>query len=327
MNPSVASTCMGSGCRCRGAGGVLSSTSRRGTWRCPSRVGHLAAGPRRGRLHAPVLLLPPIVVCSRPAARTWSGRKSPPDPAGFRWQVSACRCRAISGGLSSSPHRVGSFWCNTNTRHDPPPEPAASQSIPAWHRVPKWARRHQAATGLRRHGDRPLDQLHGHTDGTPVAMAGVLRSPAAAACSDPARPWKSRSPPSVGRSRPTQGPCMSRFNSASNPAPRAGQSFPSSLLFPDGPRAARPVVSQAAAAPPDRPPDRPPAPAAAAPPLPATGFLRQPQVLLLVPVSKSTLWRRVQDQTFPQPVRLVGRITVWRVEDVHRWIAQQGGQP
>jgi predicted DNA-binding transcriptional regulator AlpA len=50
-------------------------------------------------------------------------------------------------------------------------------------------------------------------------------------------------------------------------------------------------------------------------------------VLLLVPVSKSTLWRRVQDQTFPQPVRLVGRITVWRVEDVHRWIAQQGGQP
>ena len=120
---------------------------------------------------------------------------------------------------------------------------------------------------------------------------------------------------------------MSRFNSASNPAPRAGQSFPSSLLFPDGPRAARPVVSQAAAAPPDRPPDRPPAPAAAAPPLPATGFLRQPQVLLLVPVSKSTLWRRVQDQTFPQPVRLVGRITVWRVEDVHRWIAQQGGQP
>lgn len=60
--------------------------------------------------------------------------------------------------------------------------------------------------------------------------------------------------------------------------------------------------------------------------LPATGFLRQPQVLL-VPVSKSTLWRRVQDQTFPQPIRLVGRITVWRVEDIRHWIDLQGGQP
>lgn len=69
------------------------------------------------------------------------------------------------------------------------------------------------------------------------------------------------------------------------------------------------------------------APASAPPALPATGFLRQPQVLLLVPVSKSTLWRRVQDRTFPQPVRLVGRVTVWRVEDIRRWIAQQGGQP
>lgn len=61
--------------------------------------------------------------------------------------------------------------------------------------------------------------------------------------------------------------------------------------------------------------------------LPSTGFLRQPQVLLLVPVSKSTLWRRVQDQTFPQPIRLVGRITVWRVEDIRHWIDLQGGQP
>lgn len=60
--------------------------------------------------------------------------------------------------------------------------------------------------------------------------------------------------------------------------------------------------------------------------LPDTGFLRQPQVLRLVPVSKSTLWRRVQDRSFPQPVRLAGRITVWRVEDIRCWIAQQGGR-
>jgi predicted DNA-binding transcriptional regulator AlpA len=60
-----------------------------------------------------------------------------------------------------------------------------------------------------------------------------------------------------------------------------------------------------------------------APALPETGFLRQPQVLGLVPISKSTLWRRVQARTFPEPVKLSTRITVWRIEDIRIWIAQQ----
>lgn len=60
--------------------------------------------------------------------------------------------------------------------------------------------------------------------------------------------------------------------------------------------------------------------------LPATGFLRQPQVLAFIPISKSTLWRRVQARTFPAPVKLSPRVTVWRVEDVRRWIAEQGTQ-
>lgn len=59
------------------------------------------------------------------------------------------------------------------------------------------------------------------------------------------------------------------------------------------------------------------------PTLPETGFLRQPQVLALVPISKSTLWRRIQARTFPKPVKLSARITVWRAEDIRRWIAQQ----
>ena len=37
--------------------------------------------------------------------------------------------------------------------------------------------------------------------------------------------------------------------------------------------------------------------------LPETGFLRQPQVLVFVPISRSTLWRRIQAGTFPGPVR------------------------
>lgn len=59
-------------------------------------------------------------------------------------------------------------------------------------------------------------------------------------------------------------------------------------------------------------------------PLPETGFLRQPKVLALVPFSKSTLWRRVQARTFPAPVKLSDRVTVWRVEDIRRWIYEQG---
>jgi len=62
----------------------------------------------------------------------------------------------------------------------------------------------------------------------------------------------------------------------------------------------------------------------AAPALPRTGFLRQPQVLQLVPISKSTLWRRIQAKTFPQPIKLSVRVTAWRAEDVYGWIAQQG---
>lgn len=58
--------------------------------------------------------------------------------------------------------------------------------------------------------------------------------------------------------------------------------------------------------------------------LPETGFLRQPQVLVFVPISRSTLWRRIQAGTFPGPVKLSARVTAWRAEDVRRWIEQQG---
>ena len=59
--------------------------------------------------------------------------------------------------------------------------------------------------------------------------------------------------------------------------------------------------------------------------LPETGFLRQPQVLAFVPISKSTLWRRVQARTFPEPVKLSGAVTVWRAEDIRRWIDAAAG--
>ena len=64
-------------------------------------------------------------------------------------------------------------------------------------------------------------------------------------------------------------------------------------------------------------------PSSPAPVLPDTGFLRQPQVLAIVPFSKSTLWRRIQARTFPQPLMLSARVTVWRAEDIRNWIARQ----
>ncbi|WP_233167501.1 helix-turn-helix transcriptional regulator [Xylophilus sp. ASV27] len=56
-----------------------------------------------------------------------------------------------------------------------------------------------------------------------------------------------------------------------------------------------------------------------------TGFMRLPQVLALVPVSNSTLWRHVAAGTFPAAVKLFFGVTAWRVDDVRHWIQAQGG--
>lgn len=70
-----------------------------------------------------------------------------------------------------------------------------------------------------------------------------------------------------------------------------------------------------------------PSPSHSSPVLPSMGFLRQAQVLKIIPISKSTLWRRVQARAFPEPVKLSERVTVWRVEDIRQWIDAQGRQP
>lgn len=46
------------------------------------------------------------------------------------------------------------------------------------------------------------------------------------------------------------------------------------------------------------------------------GFLRLPDVLKLVPVSKSTWWAGVKDGKFPQPVKIAPRCSAWRVKDI-----------
>ena len=60
---------------------------------------------------------------------------------------------------------------------------------------------------------------------------------------------------------------------------------------------------------------------------PITGFLREKQLRQLgfAPFARSTLWRRVKDGTYPAPLKLSERVTVWRAEDVIAWAASQGG--
>lgn len=56
------------------------------------------------------------------------------------------------------------------------------------------------------------------------------------------------------------------------------------------------------------------------------GFLRLPQVLSLIPVSRSTWWKGVSEGRFPKPVKLSERVTVWRASDVREYIERNGGK-
>lgn len=62
--------------------------------------------------------------------------------------------------------------------------------------------------------------------------------------------------------------------------------------------------------------------------LPATGFIRLPQILAVIPIGKSTWWAGVKSRRFPQPVRPspFGRVTVWRVEDIRQLVEQASGE-
>lgn len=55
------------------------------------------------------------------------------------------------------------------------------------------------------------------------------------------------------------------------------------------------------------------------------GFLRLPDVLSLIPVSRSAWWSGVKDGRFPKPVKLSARTTAWRHEDIQALIARLSG--
>lgn len=53
-----------------------------------------------------------------------------------------------------------------------------------------------------------------------------------------------------------------------------------------------------------------------------TGFLRLPQILSLIPISRSAWWAGVREGKFPKGVKLGSKTTVWRAEDIRALIDQ-----
>jgi len=59
--------------------------------------------------------------------------------------------------------------------------------------------------------------------------------------------------------------------------------------------------------------------------LPTAGFIRETTVLIFVPISRATLWRKVKTGEFPKPVKLGVKITAWRVEEIRAYLDTVGG--
>jgi len=54
--------------------------------------------------------------------------------------------------------------------------------------------------------------------------------------------------------------------------------------------------------------------------LPAEGYVRLPQVLAVIPVSKSAWWAGVKSGRYPRAVKLSAKTTAWKISDIRRLI-------
>ena len=60
--------------------------------------------------------------------------------------------------------------------------------------------------------------------------------------------------------------------------------------------------------------------------LPKIGYVRLRDVLRVYPVGKSTWWAGVRSGRYPAPVKLLDRVTAWRVSDIRALLREQGGE-
>ena len=61
--------------------------------------------------------------------------------------------------------------------------------------------------------------------------------------------------------------------------------------------------------------------------LPDDAFVREPELLRLFPIGRSTLWRQIELGEFPAPARLGPRIRAWRVGGVRAKLASLDAEP
>ena len=52
-------------------------------------------------------------------------------------------------------------------------------------------------------------------------------------------------------------------------------------------------------------------------------LLRLPQVKTITGLSKSTIYARISEDTFPKQIPLGPRLVVWVESDIQKWIAEQ----
>jgi prophage regulatory protein len=50
-------------------------------------------------------------------------------------------------------------------------------------------------------------------------------------------------------------------------------------------------------------------------------YLRLHQVIELVPVSRSTIWRWIRAEAFPRPAKAVSKVRLWSRNEVLAWMA------
>ncbi len=56
--------------------------------------------------------------------------------------------------------------------------------------------------------------------------------------------------------------------------------------------------------------------------LPNEGFVRLPQILSIIPISKTSFLQRVKEGRFPAPIKISARMNAWRVADIRQLISQ-----
>ena len=55
---------------------------------------------------------------------------------------------------------------------------------------------------------------------------------------------------------------------------------------------------------------------------PCKGFIREPAVLKIFPVSRSTWWDGIRKGIYPKPYRLSPRAVAWRIEDIEKLLKE-----